>query len=120
MLDLVADFVKGLTIYANQHGVNPIIFLVIYFGSTPFILLPIYFLGKEAVKKESRRTILLIGILIFGVLMPYLYIVIFGRDINILIRILVIGVALISVIRVLSKKVGIKPMDIIKKLTNQK
>jgi hypothetical protein len=64
---------------ATQYGVNPIIFLVLYLGTIPPY---IYAWAKLiiSIKRKSKQT-LTWGIVVIGIfLLPYLYVLIWGRN----------------------------------------
>jgi len=112
MWEYILGLINDLSGYANSFNVNPVVFLVIYFGTTPFILVPVYFLGRIAAKKTDKKYFWpLMIVLILAIVAPYLYIVVFGQGINIFIKLVVIAIAIISLIRLLSKKLNIKPLS---------
>jgi len=105
--DYLMEWINSLIGYANEHGVNPIIFLVIYFGSTPFLLIPIFYLAKMVKNKASRSSgkfISLVSIVSAAWLAPYLYVLICGRGINPIIIVIILIFAVFTLIRYLKKK----------------
>lgn len=104
---MIVDFIKNLGEYASSHGVNPLIFLAIYFGSTPFILIPTYKLARIAIGKDGNRSkfISLLTILASGWLAPYLYILIAGRGVSYSILIGVLAIGIVTLIVHIRKKI---------------
>lgn len=112
----ILDFVRDLMDYASGFNLNPAVFLIVYFGTTPFILVPVYFLGRIAAKKTDKKYFLpLIITLVLAIVAPYLYVIVFGKGINIFIKLAVFTIAVLSLIRYLSKKLNIRVFEIIKK-----
>lgn len=115
MTAYVIDFLGELINYAKSFNVDPIVFIIIYFGTTPFILIPVYFLGRIAMKKTDKKYFsLLLVILILAILAPYLYVLVFGVGINIAVKLGIIFIALLSLIRFLEKKVNIRVISFIR------
>jgi Trk-type K+ transport system membrane component len=101
------DFINSLIEYAKDYGVNPIIFLVVYFGSTPFLLIPVYFLLKMAKEKKlkcNKKSLFLIAIVAAAWFAPYLYVILYSRGVNPIILFFIAVIAVITFIRYLKKK----------------
>ena len=108
-------FISDLYATAKSFGVDPLIFVVVYFGTTPFLLIPLYYIGRIALKKTDKRYFLpLVTILIIAFLAPYFYIILFGDGINIYIKIGVITFAILTLLRYLNKKLGINVLSMIR------
>lgn len=63
---------------SKEHGVNPVVFTVLYIGTSPFFL---YFLYLVIVNHEHTERFLLyliIDLLIF--VLPFAYVLIFGKN----------------------------------------
>lgn len=64
---------------AMQYGVNPIIFLILYFGTIP----PYIYAWVKliiSIKRKSRQT-LTWAIVVLGIfLIPYLYVLVWGKN----------------------------------------
>ena len=100
-------FINNLIGYANEYNVNPIIFLLIYFGSTPFLLVPIYFLlkmAKEQKIKGSKKALFLIAIIAAAWFAPYVYIFLYSKGVSPIILYLIAVIAVVTFIRYLKKK----------------
>lgn len=117
----ICNFVSDLYTTAIGYGVNPLIFVILYFGTTPFLLVPLYFLGRIALKKTNKKYFYpLISVLILAFLAPYSYVLLFGRGINIYIKICIILFAIITLLKYLDKKLGINVISIIRSWLKKK
>lgn len=90
-----------------RYGVNPIVFLVMYVGMAPFWYYTIYRTIRAVAKKNGRDMMLWGAICLVVTVAPYVYVLIFGRNmpwwIYIIIGLLV-GQGIYSLVRKLTKK----------------
>lgn len=116
----MSEFLVNLSNYAKGFNLDPIVFLIIYFGTTPFILIPPFFLGKIAMKKLDKKYFVpLLTTFVVAFILPYLYVIVFGTGINIFVKIAVIIIAAFLLFRSLSKRLDIRVIAIIKSWLNK-
>jgi hypothetical protein len=91
-----------LRIARDHYGVNPIIFLAIYFTCTPVFYYSIFRTLRAIAKKLSGETMLWSAIFMAATVAPFLYVILFGRNIPwwvFLLIALLIGQGVIALIR---------------------
>lgn len=92
---------------STRYGVNPIVFLVMYVGMAPFWYYTIYRTIRAVAKKNGRDTMLWGAICLVVTVAPYVYVLIFGRNMPWWIYIIVgllVGQGIYSLVRKLTKK----------------
>ena len=105
----IINFVTHLMDFAMSYNLNPIIFLIIYFGSGIFIIPSIHILIKIGRKKLNKRyTLLAILFLAIGWFMPYIYVVFWGQNIDLWIKIVIVLAASVAIIPYYRRKVKSK------------
>lgn len=65
----------------DYYGVNPIIFLVIYFGCTPVFYYSLFRTLRAVAKKISGEIMLWSAVFMAVTIAPFLYVILFGRNI---------------------------------------
>lgn len=119
ILEWIMNFINDLVNQAQSYNVDPLTFIVIYFGTTPFLLIPLYYLGRIALKKTDKKYFFpLLTTLILAFLAPYMYVLLFGRGINIFIKIAIILFAFFALFRYLDKKLNIKIVALLRERIN--
>lgn len=108
MLEYIISQIDQLMTAAREnYGVNPIVFLVIYLGCAPVFYYSIYKTIRALAKKHANEIMLWSGIFLFVTVAPFLYVLIFGRNIPwwvyVIIAIL-IGQGVLSLVMKLRKK----------------
>jgi hypothetical protein len=91
----------------DHYGVNPIIFLVIYLGCTPVFYYSLFRTLRALAKKLGNQVMLWSGIFLCTTVAPFLYVLIFGRNIPwwvYVIIALLIGQGVLSLVMKLRKK----------------
>lgn len=92
---------------STRYGVNPIVFLVMYVGMAPFWYYTIYRTIRAVAKKNGRDMMLWGAICLVVTVAPYVYVLIFGRNMPWWIYIIVgllVGQGIYSLVRKLTKK----------------
>lgn len=101
MLNNIINFFSNLANYARGHGVNPYVFLVIYILS----FIPFYYpiLKARIIYKNRSNTKLITRELFSGIMInrlawasPYLYILVFGKNLPIWLVALILGYIIIG------------------------
>ena len=98
---------NDLYVYANNHGVNPQIFILIYLISIPFFYYP-FIKIKSALRDKNKNNLkssIISGIIVISLAWasPYLYIVIFGKELPSWLYALLAIILLLGLGSVLSK-----------------
>jgi len=91
----------------TQYGVNPIVFLVMYVGMAPFWYYTIYRTIRAVARKNGRDMMLWGAICLVVTVAPYVYVLIFGRNMPWWIYIIVgllVAQGIYSLVRKLTKK----------------
>jgi len=96
-----------MEIARTQYGVNPVVFLILYVVPAPFWYYTIFRTIRAVAKKNSRDLMLWGMICLVLTIQPYVYVLIFGRNmpwwIYIIIGLLV-AQGIFSLVRKLTKK----------------
>ena len=91
----------------TQYGVNPIVFLVMYVGMAPFWYYTIYRTIRAVARKNGRDMMLWGAICLVVTVAPYVYVLIFGRNMPWWIYIIVgllVAQGIYSLVRKLTKR----------------
>lgn len=95
---------------SDKHGVNPVIFAVIYFGAMPFFWMSLAWLVKSI--KDKTSPVLPIISTGFFFISAYLYVIIFGRNVPwwvYLFIVLLVGFSAVSTWKKVKLKVKTDP-----------
>jgi fatty acid desaturase len=90
----------------DQYGVNPVVFLVIYFGSAPFFYYSLFRMVRALAKKRGKEVLLWSTVFLCATVAPFIYVLFFGRNLPWWIYgiiALLIGYGIFSLIRKLRK-----------------
>jgi uncharacterized membrane protein len=87
---------QSLIQYAQNHNVNPTIFLIIYVASIPFFYYPLFRIKKFYEERKDKNKLsrdVFTSIMINGLAWaaPYLYVIIWGKSLPLWIYLVVIG-----------------------------
>ena len=83
--------------YGVQHGVDPLLFALIYVVRLPFLLLSLAVLAQRARRRRGVAPAAVV-FLSLGIL-PYLYVVAFGRGLPLWLETAAIALALLAVLQ---------------------
>lgn len=89
--------------YESIYAVNPKIFAFLWLMSIPFLWLSVFMTAKVAIKKRAGIRIWAFSLLFWSVL-PYLYIVIFGRGLSAGFQVFLYIVILLTVVFTINKR----------------
>jgi hypothetical protein len=104
---IVSQIDHLMQVARDHYGVNPVVFLVIYLGCTPVFYYSLFRTLRALAKKLGNQVMLWSGIFLFVTVAPFLYVLIFGRNIPwwvYLIIALLIGQGVFSLVRKLRQK----------------
>ena len=77
----ILDWARGIMDAArNTYGVNPAVFLILIVACSPFFYVSIYRLARSVIRKPSQGTGLWATVFLVSTSTPYLYVMIFGRN----------------------------------------
>ena len=83
-MKLLENTLEKLTVWLQnietQYGVNPIIFAVLLVLCAPFFYYSIYRIIRILASKERTRIFVWTTVFLAATILPYLYVVIFGRN----------------------------------------
>jgi hypothetical protein len=80
-MDAILIWISGQMATARlQYGVNPVIFLGLIVACAPFFYYSIYRLVRAVAKKEKGRVALWSSVFLAATSLPYLYVLLFGRN----------------------------------------
>lgn len=103
MIQHILDWARGIMDTARlTYGVNPIVFLILLTGCSPFFYFSIYRLVRSIAKKNGREIGIWSAVFLVSTATPYLYVMIFGKNLPIWvygILALLIGQGVISLIK---------------------
>ncbi len=80
MSSLIAALQKWMAGVQAKHGVNPWIFLGIMTACAPFFYYSIFRMGRAAVKRNAREMNMWGAAFLSATALPYLYVLVFGRN----------------------------------------
>ncbi len=108
MLEYIISTIKELMRVARDtYGVNPVIFLVIYFGGLPVFYYSLFRMLRALAKKLGKEIMLWSTIFLFSSVAPFLYVLFFGRNLPwwaYAVIALLIGQGILSLVIKLRKK----------------
>ena len=64
----------------DQYGVNPAIFLVIYFISVPFFYYSLFRVVQAFAKKRGKEALVWGTVFLCATIAPFMYVLFFGRN----------------------------------------
>jgi fatty acid desaturase len=77
---LVSKFDRIMKNAIDQYGVNPAIFLVIYFMSVPFFYYSLFRIVQAVAKKRGKEALVWGTVFLCATLAPFIYVLFFGRN----------------------------------------
>ena len=81
MVQFILTKARGIMeIARTQYGVNPIVFLILYVVPAPLWYYSIFRTIRAIARKKSREVVLWSMICLVVTVQPYLYVLIFGRN----------------------------------------
>jgi Flp pilus assembly protein TadB len=81
MLGSILSMIQGLMARARDvYGVNPVIFIVLYFGSAPVWYYSLYRTLRAVARKGGNEIMLWSAIFLASTVAPFLYVVLFGHN----------------------------------------
>ncbi len=82
MLQYLLSQVQSLMQTAREtYGVNPVIFLVLYLGCTPFWYYSIFRTLRAVASRSSNAIMLWSAVFLVATVLPFIYVMAFGRNI---------------------------------------
>jgi len=109
MMAFVVDKVQGWMRAAREtYSVDPIVFVVLLVACAPFFYFSIYKLIRAIAKKSSNGIALWASVFLGSAALPYLYVLVFGRNMPWWIYI-IIGLLVAQGVYTLVKKLRAKP-----------
>lgn len=91
----------------DNYGVDPIVFIVIYFASVPFFYFSIYRMVRALAKRKQQEIMVWSMVFLGATAAPFLYVLFFGRNLPWWVYVVIaglIGQGVYSLIRKLRKK----------------
>jgi hypothetical protein len=64
----------------DSYGVDPVVFLIIYFASMPFFYYSLFRMFRAIALERGMEITLWISVFLAATVAPYLYVLIFGRN----------------------------------------
>jgi hypothetical protein len=108
-ISFVSDKVQGwMRVARESYSVDPIVFVVLLLACSPFFYFSIYKLVRGIAKKNSGSITLWSSVFLGSTVLPYLYVLIFGRNMPWWIYI-AIGLLVAQGVYTLVKKLRAKP-----------
>jgi len=77
---IVAKFDRIMKHAIDQYGVNPAIFLVIYFMSAPFFYYSLFRVVRALAKKRGKEVLVWGMVFLCATIAPFMYVLFFGRN----------------------------------------
>ncbi len=77
---IVAKFDSIMKHVIDQYGVNPAIFLVIYFISVPFFYYSLFRIVQAFARKRGKEALLWAAVFLCATIAPFIYVLFFGRN----------------------------------------
>ena len=112
MIDFITTQIESIMNTARViYNVDPIIFLVIYFICVPVFYFSLFKTIRSIAKKDTKSILLWSTVFLASCVAPFLYVMIFGRNIPwwvYMIIVILIGQSVYSVINRIKKKPDIK------------
>ena len=65
----------------DNYGVNPVVFLIIYLGCTPFFYYSLFQTIRAVKKKQGNKIMLWSAIFLCVTIAPFIYVLLFGKNI---------------------------------------
>ncbi len=82
MLQFILSKIEALMQTArDNYNVDPVIFLILYFGSAPFFYYSLFRLIRALAKRGGNEVLLWSTIFLGANVTPFLYVLLFGRNI---------------------------------------
>ncbi len=105
---VILGWVRETMNAAHAHyGVNPLIFIIIYFASVPFFYYSIFRMVRALAKKLQTEIMIWSMIFLAATAAPFIYVLLFGRNLPWWVYVIIgllIGQGVYSLIRKLTKK----------------
>ncbi len=95
-----------------NYGVNPVIFIIIYFASVPVFYYSIFRMVRALAKKLQTEIMIWSMIFLAATAAPFIYVLLFGRNLPWWVYVIIgllIGQGVYSLIRKLTKKPPASP-----------
>ncbi len=105
--DLLSKIEALMQTARDLYRVDPVVFLVIYFGAAPFFYYSLFRLIRALAKKRGNEIMLWSAIFLCANIAPFLYVLLFGRNLPwwvYAVIALLIGQGLFSLVRKLHGK----------------
>ena len=64
----------------DNYGVDPVVFLVIYFASAPFFYYSVFRMVRALAQKHGREIMLWSAVFLCATVAPFIYVLFFGRN----------------------------------------
>jgi hypothetical protein len=90
----------------DVYGVNPVIFLIIYLGCTPFWYYSIFRTARAAAARRANQLMLWSAVFLATTAAPFVYVMLFGHNLPwwvYMVLVLLIGQGAFSLVRVLRR-----------------
>ena len=115
MIDIIYSQIQSIMTQAREiYHVDPIIFLAIYLGCAPIFYYSLYKTIRSLSKKVMQETVLWSTVFLASVVAPFVYVIIFGKNIPwwvyLIIAILIVQ-SVYSLVNRLRKNAEIKKSD---------
>ena len=81
LIYLISKLQELMRVARENYGVNPVVFLVIYLGCAPIFYYSLFRTFRAISKKLLKESMLWSTILLCSIVAPFLYVLIFGRNI---------------------------------------
>jgi hypothetical protein len=78
---IIATIQELMRTAREVYGVNPVIFLVIYFGCAPIFYYSLYRTLRAVAVKQGRQVMLWSAVFLGSNVAPFVYVLFFGRNI---------------------------------------
>jgi hypothetical protein len=107
MLGSILSMIQRLMTTARDvYGVNPVIFLVLYFGSAPIWYYSLYRTLRALARKRGNEIMLWSAVFLASTVAPFLYVVLFGHNMPwwvYLLIVVLVGQGVLSLVQRLRK-----------------
>jgi hypothetical protein len=81
MVEFILSQIRGLMQAArDNYGVDPVVFLVIYFASMPFFYYSLFRMIRALAQKRGMEIMLWSAVFLCATVAPFLYVLFFGRN----------------------------------------